>query len=104
MKINQNTITINADTQKAKNAAEILYSEYGVKVDEVLDGLFKSITNTRSLPKELIEEITYPERTRRYDEELEQTLADYKAGKIKGYSSAAEMWADLEAEDDDYEV
>jgi antitoxin component of RelBE/YafQ-DinJ toxin-antitoxin module len=95
MKINTNTVTLKTDTVKARNAAEYLYSNYGYTIDEVMDGIFSFILNKKKLPQELKKTLPYPERYRKLDESFDKTIADYKAGKIKGYRNFEEMNADL---------
>jgi antitoxin component of RelBE/YafQ-DinJ toxin-antitoxin module len=96
----ENYINIKTDSLYVKTA-ENWITENGYTLESVLDSLFRSIADKKSLPKELIEEITYPERNRKLDEMFDQTIRDYKAGKIKGYKNAEEMWQALEAEDEE---
>ncbi|MDR0974312.1 MAG: hypothetical protein LBL80_01325 [Ruminococcus sp.] len=100
MEENFNSIKINTAPAYVKTA-ENWITENGYTLETVLDSLFRSIADKKSLPKELIEELTYPERFRKLDEIFDRTMRDYKAGKIKGYKSAEEMWQDLEAEDEE---
>ncbi|MDR0903063.1 MAG: hypothetical protein LBM59_00335 [Ruminococcus sp.] len=94
----ENYINIRTNSIYAKTA-ENWITENGYTLESVVDSLFRSIADKKSLPEELIAEITYPERNRKLDELFDQTIIDYKAGKIKGYRDIKEMRRDLDAEE-----
>jgi hypothetical protein len=67
----------------------------------VLDDTFHSIAVNEEIPKNYFIEDCCPLSAEELDKIFDQTMADYKAGRIKGYHSAEEMHRDLDAEDDE---
>jgi antitoxin component of RelBE/YafQ-DinJ toxin-antitoxin module len=100
MKMENYSINFNADPFYVKKA-EKYFAEKGYTLGNAINAFIKTFPYDKSLPADFLEELDYPEWARKLDEEFDQTIADYKSGKIKGYRNIEEMRRDLDAEDYD---
>ena len=89
------TVQLRVDAKTKRGVANI-FKSLGMDMSSGVKVYFEQVLRTKSIPFPLLTENGYtPEQEEKILAESRQTMIDYKNGKLKGYSSVAEIKKDI---------
>lgn len=89
------TLQIRVD-KKMKSEASKIFKSMGLDMSTGMKLFLAQVVNTKSIPFPVMSADYWPEEKKQELVHIaEETLRDYKSGKIKGYDDVDEMFRDL---------
>lgn len=82
--------------KKMKSEASKIFKSMGMDMSTGMKLFLAQVVNTKSIPFPVMSADFWPEEKKReLVRDAEETLRDYKSGKIKGYDDVDEMFRDI---------
>ncbi len=92
---NNSTVQFRID-KKTKRAVTDIFQSLGLDLSSGFKMYAQQVVKKKGIPFPLLTENGFtPEREAQILAESNQTLADYKAGRLKGYTSARALFKDI---------